>query len=119
MNFAKSDAETKRELNNRTPDEWLEHIMRFRGNVRTRLAGIVWWDFYGNREAKHRWDNLDPFLAAPYIECDSHRLRECLIQIGYSEYMAVNRTQNPYERKWKANDLAQKRIITPQSKNQA
>lgn len=98
----KSDTEIKRELSKRTQEEWLEIIMTFRGNLRTRVACLVWWDYYGNREAKHRWDNLDQFLAAPYIECDSHMLRECLIEIGYSEHMAVNRTQNPYERKWKS-----------------
>ena len=91
MNTLLTESEIKRHLRTRTQEEWLNVIMQFRGNLRTRLAAIIWWDYYGVRESKARWNNLDAFVNAPYIECDKGKMRNALIKAGYSETMATER----------------------------
>jgi len=92
----KSEAQIKRELSEREPEEWLRIIKTFRGNLRTRLACLVWWDFYSLRLAGQRWDNLDPFLAATHADCCQDRLKAALLKCGYSETMATQRTTVNY-----------------------
>lgn len=95
----KSEAEIKRELTAREPEEWLRIIVTFRGNLRTRLACLIWWDFYGIRTGKDRWDNLDPFLSAPHTDCCQDKLKDALLKCGYSETMATQRTTVNYATK--------------------
>jgi hypothetical protein len=92
----KSEAQIKRELSEREPEEWLRIIKTFRGNLRTRLACLVWWDIYSMRESKHRVNHFDPFLAAPYQECCQDKLKAALLKCGYSETMATQRTTVNY-----------------------
>lgn len=95
----KSEAQIKRELSNREPDEWLRIIKGFRGNLRTRLACLIWWDIFSMREAKNRTNHFDPFLAAPYQDCCQDKLKDALLKCGYSETMATQRTKVNYATK--------------------
>ena len=88
----KTDTEMKRELLARTPEHWLEIILTFRGNLRTRVACLVWWDWYAIRNVTERWSNLDPFLAAPHIDCDHDDLKKALLICGYPETLATSRS---------------------------
>jgi hypothetical protein len=87
----KSEQEIKRELAGRDPVEWLSLILEFKDPLRTRLACLVWWDFYGIKEAKNRSGNLDHFLLAPHVDCDQEKIIKAMIYCGYSESMAAHR----------------------------
>jgi hypothetical protein len=87
----KSEQEIKRELAGREPSEWLSLILEFKEPLRTRLACLVWWDFYGIKQAKDRGGNLDHFLIAPHVDCDHDKLIKAMIYCGYSQSMAAHR----------------------------
>jgi len=89
----KSDTQIKAELRQVKPDDWLIMIKSFNEPIRTRLANVIWWDFYGERMGSERWGNLDLYLNAPYIPCDQDELRKALVYCGYSEAMATFRTK--------------------------
>ena len=93
----KLEAEIKSCLMLRTQEQWLGVITQFRGNMRTRLACVIWWDFYGIRQAKKRWSNLDHFVKLPHVDCDTSKLRLNLIKCGYSDFMATIRAVNVHQ----------------------
>ena len=95
----KSEQQIKRELAGRDPAEWLSLILEFKEPLRTRLACLVWWDFYGIKEAKNRSNNLDHFLIAPHVDCDHDKLIKALIYCGYSESMAAHRLSSKRQAK--------------------
>ena len=93
---AKVAAKKKRAiLNARSPEEWRSAIDTITDpNTRTQAACIVWWDYFAHREVSNRWPHLDEYLNAWNVALliPPDALRAALMQVGYLEVDAVNRS---------------------------
>ncbi len=80
--------------NARTPEEWKAAVDSITdAAVRTQVACVVWWDFFGHRPAKSPWPHLDELRAQwnKSIQLDSSVVRDALIQVGYPAKVAHDR----------------------------
>src|SRR5262245_44937225 len=83
------------ELKARTPSEWKAALLDIADlNVRTRVATIVWWDYFGARPFKRRWPHLDQYLRAPVPEVSRSALAAGLITVGYHPVLAHARVES-------------------------
>jgi hypothetical protein len=91
--------ETLRELEKRTPEEWeklIEGIVNL--EVRTRVACMVWWDYFSFREVAEKWPHLDKYLALAFpagqtaeINPSVTEIVRALESIGYANGLATSR----------------------------
>ena len=85
-------------LRNRTPEEWRENIERIRcHNIRLKVASIVWWDFFGERNTTERWPHLDNYLSQYGREryTREETVMRALMLVGYPEHQAIKRCITP------------------------
>ena len=74
-----------------TPGEWLARIRKLREPVKSRVASIVWMDFFSARLARDRWPHLDRYLDKPYVKVDRNLIAAGLVAVGYDAGRAVRR----------------------------
>lgn len=88
------DPETKmrKALRRRTPDEWRSIIQALPSHVRTKIAKLVWWDYFGDRTVTDRWHHLDDYLYQKCCEsCTLDQIHYHLTSIGFPETFAAYR----------------------------
>jgi len=78
-------------LKHRTPDQWANHIELLPKSIRTQIAKIVWWDWFGPRIVSDRWDHLDKYVNQNCRELEDHEVLEGLELLGYTETQARQR----------------------------
>lgn len=77
--------------------EWARRVMTIEDeHVRMGAASVVWWDFFGSRSIKERWNHLDELIKKRFDQedippVDPNKLAEALYSIGYSAYESVQR----------------------------
>jgi len=119
--LCEAEAQNRITLRSVTSEEWLERINTLpEGEVRNRAASVVWWDFFGNRDATDPWTHLNHLVAIRAEKFDmpenmrflskqeqkewnakydawereqNSRLTTALHQIGYTAYAAFMRTK--------------------------
>ena len=112
---------TRKELRSLPPETWAERVNALPdGETKNRAACVVWWDFFGGRDATDAWPHLNEYLSRPMELFDApanlHNLPEAeqkdwkakisawekeqnwlltlaLHQLGYSPYMAHGRVK--------------------------
>jgi hypothetical protein len=87
------ELEAKRELRDRSPEEWLEQINELPEPIRTRAAWIAWWDFFAARSVADRWPHLDHLINRKCEPVTDGVLAMALYILGYTPYMAVARVK--------------------------
>ena len=98
-----------RALKSRMPDEWARQIKRLtipylpmpafgvtEMHIRTSVACIVWWDFFGGRPVPDRWPHLDIYLNKPYVRVPREVMIEGLVILGYPQKWAEARIKENY-----------------------
>jgi uncharacterized protein YjeT (DUF2065 family) len=102
-----------RALKSREPDEWKRLIKKLTipylpmpafgvtdEHIRTNVACIVWWDFFGGRPTTDRWPHLDIYLKRPYVWLPRAVMIEGLVILGYPPKWAEARIGvNQYKEK--------------------
>jgi hypothetical protein len=87
----KREADVRVKLKKRKPEEWFAKIKPLTGALRNRIACLVWWDFFGGRPTKDRWDHLDKWVSARVIEVPTEDIESGLRAVGYSPWEARKR----------------------------
>jgi hypothetical protein len=78
-------------LKQRSPEQWAEHIALLPKKIRTQIAKVVWWDWFGPRVVSERWDHLDQYINQPAMDLEDHEVLEGLELLGYTEKQARQR----------------------------
>lgn len=86
----------RKKLEARTPQAWLDKILKLPPEIQTNIACIVWWDHFSSRLTSERWSHLDPWIKHLPVQTDpdeiqSSILEEALCSLGYSPYHARQR----------------------------
>ena len=75
-----------------TGSQWKEAIQKLDKKVETATALVVWFDNFGSRKVKDRWDDLDEYLKAPaFDEPSPEELIEALTKCYYTPERARTR----------------------------
>ena len=67
-------------------------------SLTTRVAQLVWWDFYSERSCAKRVTEFDRYLQTYYRteKCeDEEAIRNSLVVLGYPEDVAIVRARPP------------------------
>ena len=93
------ESRLKDQLIARRPEEWREQIERLQPWLRSSVARLVWWDYFGHRMSGERWDHLDDYINAPFGDQPDEWIRAGLETVGYSPWDAQQRatTRNTIE----------------------
>lgn len=83
----------RRDQKNITPEEWATRIEALEEPLRTRVACLVWWDFFAQRIVSQRWANLDPYLRDQGYEVPSNTLVDGMHTVGYTPLQAFRRVK--------------------------
>jgi len=87
-----------RKLTERGPKDWVTALENIDDIVlRTAVARIAWWDFFGHRSVAERWPHLDRYLEGDHVKIDKEVLKRGLYQAGYSPWHAHRRLQATYD----------------------
>ena len=93
---AKVAAKKKRAiLSARCPEEWRSAIDTITDpSVKIQAACIVWWYYFASRLVSEAWPHLDAYRNAWNVALliSPDALRAALMQVGYLEVDAVNRS---------------------------
>lgn len=81
------------ELMKRKPDKWKEMLDRCFPDlmIRRAIACIVFWDYFGRREVKNRWEHLDEYIQPHSNNTSNQRIRNGLMRLGYTHDNACSR----------------------------
>jgi hypothetical protein len=83
------------ELKLRSPSEWKAILLTIPDqDIRTRVACIVWWDYFASRPYRRRWSHLDQYLRSPFVAVDHDALVAGLIQVGFVPPLAIARVHS-------------------------
>lgn len=85
---------TLSELKAKSPAQWRKEISVLEEPVRSRVACIVWWDYFGGRKVSDRWPHLDEYVNVPYTPAPREAVTMALKKVGYSEKHAIRRAQH-------------------------
>ena len=95
----KRESRYQQRLRKRRPEEWVAIIEALPEHVRTKVAHIVWWDWFAKRPCWRRWPHLDHYLDEleryienPGLEPSRNDLVLALRELGYSPFKAVQRS---------------------------
>lgn len=83
-----------------TPEEWAKRVELIQDfAVRTKVAGLIFWDFFGNRPADKRWTCLDVYVKVAWAprskEPDGKAVCDALVSVGYPLKFAELRSEVP------------------------
>jgi len=80
-------------LSKRTEVDWLNLIRQnFSGQIRSKIACIIFWDYAGNKIGKERWHSFDQYVsAAKNIDIHKNIKIQALYDLGYPAHTALNR----------------------------
>jgi len=85
----------------KTEEEWLNILNALpvkNSKERTKIANIIWFDYFGPKSVKTRWSILDQFVSE-FSESsnavDPKRVESLLIQVGYPAGVAMVRANTP------------------------
>lgn len=81
----------------RTPVEWRTLVRQIKCRpARIQAACIVWWDYFGSRNASERWPHLDRYVDAwrRTPRASRAKLLDALLQLGYPERLAMKRIKS-------------------------
>lgn len=84
-------------------DEWRKRIESIRDIlVRTKVARIVWWDWYSLKTKSDRWFSLDEYLRQDIegIKPPQNEVEDALVHIGYTRAAAKKRIAASYRSKY-------------------
>jgi hypothetical protein len=86
------------QLRARTGNEWNKLVGSFNDRaLQVKVASIVWWDFFSNRNITQRWEELDEFLIDAFNpnlpDPSVEALRDGLTAVGYPPTLAAKRAQ--------------------------
>ena len=84
------------ELDALTEKEWIQRIKAYAptpGSLRTGLASIIWWDFFGERQCERELTPLEKISweFSPVSAASDMDLLGGLIAMGYSPHRAKRR----------------------------
>lgn len=90
-----------RQLKRRSPQAWKCAVELIPDKiVRTRVACIVWWDYFAGRRYVDRWPHLDKYLDREFVPVQRDILSRALHAAGYSPWHAtwrLNGASNYYK----------------------
>ena len=82
----------------RGPAQWRAAVELIENiEVRARVAAIVWWDYFGGRTVRSRWDHLDVYLKHPFVPMKNILIEEGLIIVGYTPERARTRVAKSFD----------------------
>ena len=87
-----------KKLRARAGNEWNGLVGAFNDRaLQVKVASVVWWDFFSNRNITKRWEELDEFLVDAFNpelpEPSVEALKNGLIAVGYPPALAEKRSQ--------------------------
>lgn len=80
-------------LNKRTENDWLSLIKQnFSGQLQSKIACIVFWDYAGNKIGKDRWHGFDKYITTGQnIFIENDKKIKALYTLGYPAHAAISR----------------------------
>jgi len=78
-------------MKERSPDQWLKIIKSLPKRVQSRVACLVWWDYFGGQRVDKRWAHLDDLISKPYQHLPLADVIEGLTLVGYTPWAATCR----------------------------
>jgi hypothetical protein len=87
----KTSGETTR-LKKIAPQQWRSRVAALPLKIRTEVAHVIWWDWFGGRNVTERWTHLDTFIKRPkWHQPTDAQIIEGLMLCGYSQAYASKR----------------------------
>jgi hypothetical protein len=88
---------TAEPLHERHPDEWLRRIKELPEEIQPVIARVVWWDYYGSKQRRNAWTNLNEMRRKPQGKIPEVDQIRALIKLGYTAHKASKRIGCRYD----------------------
>lgn len=79
----------------KTPQQWANDIEQLPESVRSCVAKLVWWDYFGSQLNHDRWPHLDKYLKYESMAArvPAEMVAKYLEQVGYHPEDAERRSR--------------------------
>lgn len=79
----------------KTPKQWAQEIEQVPQNIRSCVAKLVWWDYFGSQLNHDRWPELDKYLKydANEVKVPATEVAKWLVKLGYRPEDADRRSR--------------------------
>ena len=82
-----------------TGEQWDARLSLIHESIRSEVAKVIWWDFYGYKMNLKAPRNLDEHMYTPYVDVEKKLMVDALVKCGYSQLHAERRIGNSFHKK--------------------
>ena len=94
VHILQKERENRKSMQQVSPEQWRRRIDTLNEPLRTKVACLIWWDFFSGRQVTDRWPHLDDLVANHSRLPDDFNRNDLVIALcntGYSPYEAAKR----------------------------